>query len=654
MSDMRNASNSSSGISQTPLVPLSITPSIDNTPKSSTSTSPVNNSFSSPDILPKNNYKHSSPSSNAHNTSRAPSATRKQANRNISAQMRGSRTASLIIPVMSSPNDAPGTIMASTGSGTLDDSQSEKEDYVDLNAFPATKQSKGSFDSINDDTINNTLITPTPDSPPLPHRPPRTPTRPSNEFTPEELDTYGLQRIPGSEFSPISVKSRKSIDYSLSANNDTNEEEFGVIKDRYLIQCRKTQIEKIIELLTKSKLCVSNDVYFNKLHSSNDYIEVLSELRTGSFLTANVPILYSLLLNSLKLKEDSFQKHQDYKFDKNTNEKFDTIINGLSPLLRSTDEQKLNFKNDLMKVYSLFSTINQTEIDQFTGEPIQYPIEPNAFVAAFIYRCASRNILPQAVIVALLIDRYIIQQCETSREFHFLLLRSVEAIDTEALFKISRESNPLVYLDALLKSDKFWCDFVLLLFKNDFGKKNHQLGLTNVLHRFIIYGVNSLVDVIVELRKELGIFGYELQKFTSHTILKNTCDLVRFHREFLILNDSASAQMVSSTLDRLSLKSQDLEETLKSRQNEYNELLHNYKQLNEEKISVSQHIEKLTSENASLAAEKRSLSAQVDQALGQYDVIKQTMEKNKRVQELNDSMTKEIERLTRENQKLRA
>lgn len=129
--------------------------------------------------------------------------------------------------------------------------------------------------------------------------------------------------------------------------------------------------------------------------------------------------------------------------------------------------------------------------------------------------------------------------------------------------------------------------------------------------------------------------------------------MVRFHREFLILNDSAVSQLVSYSLEHLSAKNQELESTLVERQKAYNELLHNYKQLNEEKISVAGQIEKANSENAALAAERRSLNAQVEEALGRFDVIKQTMEKNKRVQELNDSMSKEIERLTKENQRLR-
>ena len=59
-------------------------------------------------------------------------------------------------------------------------------------------------------------------------------------------------------------------------------------------------------------------------------------------------------------------------------------------------------------------------------------------------------------------------------------------------------------------------------------------------------------------------------------------------------------------------------------------------------------------ENEKLAALKRQLAAQVEQALGQFDVIKQTMEKNRRVQELNETMVKEIDRLKKENKKLKS
>ena len=610
MTEPKQGEASNSGVNGSPLVPLSITPSIN---ESDEPASVRDRTRQMQEQL------KSTPSSVPPIPPRVPT-------RNVSAQLRNSRTASLIIPVMaSSPSD----------DGNDDE---EKDDIVDLKVRVG--------DAREDFTV--------PDSPALPMRPPRTPTRPSNEFKPDTLDTYGMDRIKGSEFSPITERrSRKSFassEHGNSTNGDAKEP-FSVLKEKYLIQSRKYQVDHVINLLTKSNMTVSNNVYFEKLHSSNDYIEVLSEIRTGSFDTGNLPILYSLLLNSLKLKENSFQVRHD-TFDDETVAKFDAIIDGLSPLLRSTPQQKQQFKNDLMKVYFLLTITSKAPPDEPGEGKAPGTIEPNAFVAAFVYRCASHNILAQAVIVALLIDEFIVKSNERSREFHFLLLRSIEAVDEQKLLAESEKTNPVAYIMKLINSSKFWCNLVLLLFKNDISTANHSLGLTNVLHRFVIYGVNSLVEVVVNLRYELGIFQPSSDSDVADA-KKDTCDLMRFHREFLILNDSAASQLVSYSLEHLSAKNQELEATLVERQKAYNELLHNYKQLNEEKISVGGQTDKAHGENATLSAEKRSLNAQVEQALGQFDVIRQTMEKNKRVQELNDSMSKEIERLTKENQRLR-
>lgn len=608
----------SSGASQVPLVPLSITPSIDHDNVQSTQ--------------PTSDFPKSTPS-------RVSSISRRVLSRNIS--IRNSRATSLITPVMPVSDDEE------LNENTISNNNNNKNDYIDLNV------SINERDSADTTINNNEKLQSTPDSPPLPIRPPHTPIRPSHEFKPQVLDSYGMDRIEGSHFSPVLTrKSRLSIDSSDSSQLSYKEEPFYLTKERYLIQSRKYQIETIITLLSKANLTVSNNAYFEKIHASNDYIEVLSEIRSGSFESGNLPALYTLLLNSLKVKEDTFQI-SNYTYDDETIKKFDNIIDRLSPLLRSTDKQKQQFKNDLMKIYSVFSITNEIVLnDSIETTTQKKTIEPNAFVAAFVYRCASHNILPQALIVALLIDEFIIKPTENSKEFQFLLLRSIESIDPKILLLQSEKVNPLIYVINLINSNKFWCDFVLLLFKNDIAINNHPLGLTNVLHRFVIYGANSLIDVIINLRKELNIFPSNDKD--SEIKQQNSADLVRFHREFLILNDSANAQLVSYSLEKLSSKNQELEETLKAKQKAYEELLHNYKQLNEEKISVTQQSEKLNSENETLAAEKRSLNAQVEQALSQFDVIKQTMEKNKRVQELNDSMSKEIERLTKENQRLRA
>lgn len=624
-------------MSSVPVVPLSITPSYDTAKGNSDSSSHV--SPSTPNRSPSQGQGPPLPL-------RTPSGvTSKVQSRINSTQMRQSRTASLIIPVVSTtlPCEEP------------DD---KTDDFVDL-----------------DRTFNNDIPpqssrsqTPTdtkePDSPILPARPPKTPVRPSrSEFEPQPLQQYGMDRVEAPMFSPTSLKtsrSRNSVDAFAADTSDgentkhTKDEPIGVQNEKFMIQQRKYQVDYITNLLTKARLTVPTNVYFEKIHSSNSYIEVLSEIRSGSYETANLPTLYSLLLNSLKIKETSF--NHDIQLDEKTKDTFSELIQSLSFLLRSTSEQKLKFQNDIVRLYSLFTltdAVTKNEMDEYEYEIKEKQIVPNPLVAAFVYRCASPNILPQALVVALMINTFIITPCNESREFQFLLLRSVESIDSGLLLlNLENNMNPVAYINSLISSNSFWCDLIFQLYQNDNSSKNDPLGLTNILNNLVIYGVYSLIEVIVNLRYKLDIFGCKRDDASDNNeyVLAN---LVRYHREFLILNESASSQLTTYTLEKLSRRNQELQDILQEKNTRYNELLNNYKQLNEEKMSVSDLLERAQSENATLSATKRSISAQVDQLLGQFDVIKQTIEKTKRVQELNDSMSKEIERLSLENQRLK-
>lgn len=613
---------------------------------------------------------------------------------------RNSRTHSLIIPVLSTPERKSSIInttsYTNTSSPDNKDNDDTDTDLVDM----------------NQDTMIDLES-----SPKLPQRPPKLPPKiaiPENEtYDSEFLENQHLDRLNGLEFSPTSIRSRK---FSVSTINSIGiksiEEPLTTINERFLIQSRKYQIETISSLLETADLTISKAEYYEKVHSSNSFVEIISEIHSGSFENPNIPILYSIILNSIKMKNMDviFNNCLLSKLDDKILNKFDDIILKLDPLLKSTYEQKLNFKNDLIKVYSLLNSIHKTnnnnnnnnsngdsdsgnsdvipekESEDKIGEKEEIAdtpsdeksadnddlvketnttinrkmIEPNALVAAFLYRCASPYILPQATVFATLINEFIFGK---KKEFHFLMLRAIESIDEKILiFNLDENTNPLSYLISLFESNEFWCGLVLKLYENDkssSASKNsnvHRLGLTNVLHNVVIYGMYSLINTIIELRYELEIFGLKKddkpvnEKEDQKPLL---LDLTRFHREFLVLQDTAESRLISDSLDQLSERNKDLKQQFEEKKKLYNELQQNFQQLNGEKISISGLIEKIESENVNLKAEKRSLEAKVEYALSQYDVIKQTVEKNKQVQQMNDSMRNEISRLEKEVAKLK-
>ncbi|CAI8503364.1 hypothetical protein BOH78_2784 [Pichia kudriavzevii] len=585
---------------------------------------------------------NSSSPSNLSSESSTPSRSR-ISSRVFSGSVRGSRTPSLIIPVVST-------------SGTAEELEKDN-DLVDIDV------------NLNDaETIQETDSQPgffnEPSSPKLPARPPATPKRPNaNDFKPESPEEYGMERVEGLEFSPASIHTSKTrhsarhddgndmgetLDSVLGKHSDS--EPISVQNEKYLIANRENQIKHVVALLQKANLVVPDGVYFQKLRSSNSYIEVESELQAGSYDTGDFPTLFTLLLNSLRVAETAFSHAS--KLNPQTEKKLDTTIAGLPFLVNSSSEQKARFKSDISSIYSVLETIGELSIDEYVDINTNSvaTVNPNALVAAFVFRFASKNILPQALVLALLLDTFIVKVSEESKEFSFLLLRAVEESDPSFFLY---EKNPLGYVNSLIQSNEFWLNLVEQLFTNDKVSNVHPLGLTITLRNIVIHGTNSLVEVIVGLKNQLEIFGGDISKVDGPPLPVH-CNILRYHREYTILNDSAASQLTSHTLEKLSAKHDELESILSRKKHAYDELLNNYKQLNEEKMSVSSKINKHKVENEKLAALKRQLAAQVEQALGQFDVIKQTMEKNRRVQELNETMVKEIDRLKKENKKLKS
>ena len=613
-----------------PLVPISIT-------RSHSEGSDDIDQLQSPNT---NSSTHSNTTSNTtddtNNTNEQPLLAEKIRNRQVPAppvpprvpsrgyntHLRASRATSLIIPVVTNDHEEE--------EEEEEEEDNEKRDIVDFNV--------------------NMSLPSSPVSPKLPTRPPKTPDRKnSSEFQPQVLTTYGLDRVTGANFSPTSMNSKRSRKSSFKHFENDHDDHYNDYEpslidkiQKFYIQSRKSHVDEIIEILSNQDLTISGGEYLDKIHSSDSIIETLSQIRAGDYESTNLPILYSLLLKSLKIEENTFNftPNVSYEIEK----EIDQLIIELSFLLRSTNEQKLKLKNDFMKIYTLLLKTNITNT------------KPNALVLSFMYRCGSKYVLPQTLILALIINKFILplDDIDSQQEFKFILLRTLESIDPTILLNITKQSsNPISYTNELLQSTKFWCDLVHQLYINDTNEKNHPYGLTKVLHNLIVYGIYSLIDVIIHLRHELNIFGCDKSnKQDTIDISSQNNSILNYHREFTILNESIESKLTSNELEKLSNKNQELEKVLEEHNKGYNELLNNYKQLNEEKISVTGLIDKVKDENETLKATKRSINAQVEQALSQYDVIKQTMEKNKRVQELNDSMKKEIERLVLENKRL--
>ncbi|TID30266.1 hypothetical protein CANINC_001146 [Pichia inconspicua] len=547
-------------------------------------------------------------------------------------QVRNSRTASLIIPVVNTDS-------------MENDDNNQIDDIVDFD----TTLNDGTSLSDNDESFIGHRSS---NLPPLPSRPPKTPPRkPLNLETREydPVDQYGMEREKAAQFSPVTVKSHMhEISNDQYDNHDdaiSQKSTFEEKRQKFLIHSRKYQVDYILDLFTSAHLTIEDNIFFEKLHSSDVFIATISQIRSGDYASANQSVLFTLLLKSLKVSEHVFSSNNGEM----ENGLIDEMIDGLSFLINSPEDKKLKFRNDLLSVYSLFNAINEVKFQEDGNDE---RIVPNPLVAAFLYRCSSKFVLPQTLILALIINEYVTSVNDESREFRFLLLRSIETIQPELLLnRIDTFTNPLVYVNSLLDSSDFWLNFVQILYEKEKKDKRHQFSINNVLTNLVIYGAYYLIDVIVNLRHELGIFGVE-QK--PGNFANTTPDLVRFNREFMILNESGESQFTNLTLDKLYSKNEELQRILQEKTDAYNVLLNNYKQLNEEKMSVEDTISKYTDENLKLQATFTRLSAQVDQLLGQFDVIQQTVEKNERVKKLNETMKLEIERLKQENIKLLA
>lgn len=577
----------------------------------------------------------SSPNTNSSSEASSPARNvRRIVSDRLKNQVRNSRTASLIIPVVN-------TDFVDEDNNDTEDNK-DTEDIVDIDAT----LNDGTSLSDNDESFLGHHGSKVPN---LPSRPPKTPPRkPLNLETREyePVDQYGMDRENAAQFSPVTLRGQiKETDNHDEDSSLHKKATFEERHEKFLTHSRKYQVDYVLELLTSAHLTIEDNVYFEKLHSSDVFIATLSQLRAGEYASANQPVLFTLILKSLKVGERIFNN----KSDKDEHELIDEVVDGLSFLINSPDDKKVEFKKDLLNVYSLFNTINDVKFQEGGSDE---RIIPNPLIAAFLYRCSSKYVMPQVLILALMLNEYVTSVNDESREFRFLLLRSIEAIDPQLLLnKIDTFTNPLIYVNSLIDSNDFWLKLVKILCENEKQKKGHQYGLNTVLSNLVIYGVYSLIDVIVNLRHELEIFGVE-EKSTNFKL--TTPDLVRFHREFTMLNESGDSQLTNLTLDKLYSKNEEMQRILQEKTDAYNVLLNNYKQLNEEKMSVEDTITKYTDENVKLEATFTTLSAQVDQLLGQFDVIQQTVDKNERVKKLNESMKIEIERLKQENLKLLA
>ncbi|GMG22931.1 unnamed protein product [Ambrosiozyma monospora] len=243
--------------------------------------------------------------------------------------------------------------------------------------------------------------------------------------------------------------------------------------------------------------------------------------------------------------------------------------------------------------------------------------------------------------LAILFNRFI----EHDDRFLFLLIRSLEQLDSKLLMEIYKEKvEVLDYFQDLLLTKEFWISLIGVLKSKNLWEK--------FIHQIMVYGVTSIVDTLL-------ICHFHPEQLKKISVLSN---LIKFDKEYDLLNHkedvqkspaspssiASSKKSESDTLAKEKFKLHKLQEDLSTKNKKYNDLLNNYKQLNEERFSDEAVIRKLKLANAELQKQFRTNDSKLNTLLSNFEVIKINNDKNREIDLMNDDLRADIERLTGE------
>ncbi|QPG74076.1 hypothetical protein FOA43_001397 [Brettanomyces nanus] len=417
-------------------------------------------------------------------------------------------------------------------------------------------------------------------------------------------EKFGLDRMAGQEFEMVSPVVGRHGFQNLGKFKAGQPEDGISVHTRtlnQLIKKRKSQIYDVLE--EHPELKVPSDQYFDQLRADDLNIELLSELKTGNYDNPDQKKVYSLLYESSRLSDEAINEADTQKLDSKA---FEETAEKLS--LEKNDH--LVF--DLLKIYAI------------VGESTPHPL------ICFFH--SKIECLKISLMLALVLKKFVIG----SQKFQFLLLRVLESRHPDFVVdRFSSDGMTFSSLEELVGSNQFWYDFISQL---------EEKNLTDSLIRTcLVYGFYSLIDVMAEI----------IVKTDSLDAVKVCSDLCRFEREYLIINQDADIYASDQAISKEKNKYQYFTEDLKTKKNKYNDLLNNYKQLNEERFSDETVLKRLTLENKELKEESARKEKELADKLSSFEVIKVNNDKNAEISKMNEDLSKEIARLTSEVNELK-
>ncbi|ODV86770.1 hypothetical protein CANARDRAFT_178744, partial [[Candida] arabinofermentans NRRL YB-2248] len=201
--------------------------------------------------------------------------------------------------------------------------------------------------------------------------------------------------------------------------------------------------------------------------------------------------------------------------------------------------------------------------------------------------------------------------------------------------------NPLVIaLHTELKSPKITSIFSLLFESAISSSQLFTKLLPSVIHQMIVYGVHSIIDTLIAY-----LFDAEnLRK------IRIKSDLVNYSVEFNRLINPPPPKMIMSndSLIQQRAKLKSLTKELSTKNRRYDELLINYKQLNEERFNNDSILKKLQADHDKLKTEFNQKDAKLSSLLSNFEAIKQNNDKNIEISKMNELLKKDIAKLMRE------
>ncbi|VUG16350.1 DEBR0S1_14598g1_1 [Brettanomyces bruxellensis] len=433
----------------------------------------------------------------------------------------------------------------------------------------------------------------------IPKLPPRTP----NQATDAQFDTprnYGLDRVAGEAFELGSPSKDQPAD---TFSDDNYGDEQPVIEKvlSSLLRERASEVDDVIHSIPE-KLRVSGEECLKKLHSSDELIEILSEVESGNFTNPDRETVFSLILGGFKIADEV--ENADI-----TGLNVDLFKNTIKSLSLTKEFNEDQMVEDMMKICSI------------SGEE-----SPNPLVC---YIHTEIHSIKTCLVLELLMSRFV----TSNSEFEFLLLRSLETRNPQLIVKKYNSGElSLVKLKDLISSGNIWLDLITKVESSGMGPE--------LVKNSVVYGFKSLIDPLVTC-----IISPEDEKLTDLAVQSDLC---KYHREYSIIKENSDAFSTDNTIvkERQTLKF--FREDLKKKKQSYTDLLNNYKQLNEERFSNDSTLKKLKMENEELRKRLDDGKKELGSKLSDFEVIKINNDKNEEINKMNENLRHEIARVSSE------